>query len=59
VLLKKTLVAGTDPVALDAYVAKAYWNMEVDALPYLKMAAKRGLGTYEFEKVRTKVKKLA
>jgi hypothetical protein len=25
----------------------------------LKMAAKRGLGTYEFEKVRTKVKKLA
>jgi len=59
VLLKKTLVAGTDPVALDAYVAKAYWNMEVDALPYLKMAAKRGLGTYQFEKVRTRVKKLA
>jgi len=59
VLLKKTLVAGTDPVALDAYVAKAYWNMEVDALPYLKMAAKRGLGTYQFETVRTRVKKLA
>ena len=59
VLLKKTLVAGTDPVALDAYVAKAYWNMEVDSLPYLKMAAKRGLGTYQFEKVRTRVKKLA
>ena len=59
VLLKKTLVAGTDPVALDAYVAKAYWNMQVDALPYLKMAAKRGLGTYQFEKVRTRVKKLA
>ena len=59
VLLKKTLVAGTDPVALDAYVAKAYWNMEVDALPYLKMAASRGLGTYEFEKVRTRVKTLS
>jgi len=59
VLLKKTLVAGTDPVALDAYVAKAYWNLEVDSLPYLKMAAKRGLGTYEFEKVRTRVKKLS
>jgi len=58
VLLKKTLVAGTDPVALDAYVAKAYWNLEVDALPYLKMAAARGLGTYQFEKVRTQVKKL-
>jgi uncharacterized protein (DUF362 family) len=59
VLLKKTLVAGTDPVALDAYVAKAYWNLEVDSLPYLKLAAKRGLGTYEFEKVRTRLKKLS
>jgi len=28
VLLKKTLVAGTDPVALDTYLAKAYWNLE-------------------------------
>ncbi len=59
VLLKKTMVAGTDPVALDAYVAKAYWNLEVAALPYLKMAANRGLGTYQFEKVRTRVKKLS
>ena len=58
VLLKKTLVAGTDPVALDAYVAKAYWNLEVSSLPYLKMAANRGLGTYEFEKVRTRIKTL-
>jgi uncharacterized protein (DUF362 family) len=59
VLLKKTLVAGTDPVALDAYVAKAYWNLEVSSLPYLQMAAKRGLGTYEFDKVRTRVRKLS
>jgi uncharacterized protein (DUF362 family) len=59
VVLKKTLVAGTDPVALDAYVAKAYWNLEVSALPYLQMAAQRGLGTYEFEKIRTRVKKLS
>ena len=58
VILKKTLVAGTDPVALDAYVAKAYWNLEVSSLPYLKMAANRGLGTYEFEKVRTQIKAL-
>ena len=58
VLLKKTLVAGTDPVALDAYVAKAYWNLEVSSLPYLQMAAQRGLGTCEFEKVRTRVKRL-
>ncbi len=59
VALKKTLVAGTDPVALDAYVAKAYWNLEVRALPYLQMAAQRGLGTYEFEKLRTRVKDLS
>lgn len=58
VILKKTLVAGTDPVALDAYVAKAYWNLEVSSLPYLKMAANRGLGTYEFEKVRMQIKTL-
>jgi len=57
VLLKKTLVAGTDPVALDAYVAKAYWNLDVSSLPYLKMRLAR-LGTYEFEKVRTQIKTL-
>jgi uncharacterized protein (DUF362 family) len=56
VLLKKTMVAGTDPVALDAYVAKAFWDLDVAALPYLKMAADRGLGTYEFEKVRTQIR---
>jgi uncharacterized protein (DUF362 family) len=54
VALKKTVIAGTDPVALDAYAAKAYWNLEVSALPYLKMAAQRGLGTFEFEKIRTR-----
>jgi len=59
VALKKTMVAGTNPVALDAYVAKAYWNLEVSALPYLRMAAQRGLGTYEFEKIRTRVKQLS
>ena len=59
VMLKKTVVAGTDPVALDAYVAKAYWNIEVDALPYLKLASKRGLGTYQFERVRTRIKRLS
>jgi len=58
VLLKKTLVASTDPVAVDAYVGKAYWNLDVHALPYLKLAAKRGLGTYEFERVRTRIKTL-
>ena len=31
VVLKKTVEVGTDPVALDAYVAKAYWNLEVSS----------------------------
>ncbi len=54
VALKKTLVAGTDPLAMDAYVAKAYWNLESDALPYLKLAEQRGLGRVDFAQVRTK-----
>jgi len=54
VMLKKTVLAGTDPVALDAYVAKAYWNLEAASLPYLKMAAERGLGTPQFEKIRVR-----
>ena len=59
VALKKTMVAGTDPVALDAYVAKAYWNLDPEHLPYLEMAAARGLGTVDFEKLAVKVSQLA
>ena len=58
VLLKKTLVASTDPVAIDAYVAKSIWNVEADSLPYLALAAKRGLGRIEFESLRTRVRTL-
>ena len=42
VATKKAMVAGTDPVALDAYVAKAYWNLDAEHMPYLHMAAERG-----------------
>ena len=55
VLLKKTLVAGTDPVALDAYVAKAYWDFEPSHLRYLQLAQDRGLGKMDFANVRTQV----
>jgi uncharacterized protein (DUF362 family) len=58
VATKKTLIASTDPVALDAYAAKAYWNIEADALPYLALAAKRGLGRIDFENVPTKITRL-
>jgi hypothetical protein len=46
-------------VALDAYVAKAYWNLDAEHLPYLQMAANRGLGVVEFEKLDVKVSQLA
>ena len=58
VALRKTLVAGTDPVAIDAYVAKAYWNLETSQLPYLEIAAGRGLGTLDFDKLQVKVSQL-
>jgi uncharacterized protein (DUF362 family) len=58
VVLKKTVVAGTDPVALDAYVAKAWWNLDPEHLPYLQMAANRGLGTVDFETLPVKVSQL-
>jgi uncharacterized protein (DUF362 family) len=59
VAMKKTMVAGTDPVALDAYVAKAWWNLDPEHLPYLAMAAARGLGTVDYDKLPVKFSKLA
>jgi uncharacterized protein (DUF362 family) len=58
VATKKTIVAGTDPVANDAYVAKAYWDLNPAQMPYLAMAAARGLGTVDFEKLAVKVSQL-
>ena len=59
VALKKTVVAGTDPVALDAWVAKSYWNLDPEHLPYLGMAANRGLGTVDFETLSVKTTQLS
>jgi uncharacterized protein (DUF362 family) len=53
--LKKTLIASTDPVALDAYTAKAYWDLEPEKLPYLGLAQERGLGSVKFETLRTAI----
>ena len=58
VAIKKTMVAGTDPVALDAYVAKAWWNLDPEHLPYLAMASARGLGTVDYDKLPVKFSKL-
>lgn len=53
--LRKTLIASTDPVALDAYAAKAYWDLEAANLPYLGLAQERGLGTVKFESLWTEI----
>ena len=58
VLLKKTVVAGTDPVAIDAWAAKAWWNLNPEQLPYLQMAAARGLGTVDFAALPIKISQL-
>lgn len=58
VVLKKTMVAGTDPVAIDAWVAKAWWNLDPEQLPYLEMAAARGLGTVHFDTLPGKFSQL-
>jgi len=55
IALKKTLIAGTDPVALDAYAAKAYWDLDYHTLRYLKLAQDRKLGKMNFEELRTRV----
>jgi uncharacterized protein (DUF362 family) len=54
VVLKRTIIAGTDPVALDAYAAKAYFDLDWQTLPYLKLASARHLGTADFETVRSR-----
>jgi uncharacterized protein (DUF362 family) len=54
VVLQKSLLAGTDPVALDAYAAQAWWNLDWHTLLYLKLASERHLGTLNFETVRTR-----
>lgn len=55
VALEKTLIAATDPVAVDLYTAKTWWGMDSQSLPYLRLAAARGLGTLDLEAVQTRI----
>lgn len=49
--LQKTVVAGVDPVAVDAYGA-TFFELKPQELAFLKLAQSRGLGKFELEKVR-------
>jgi uncharacterized protein (DUF362 family) len=52
---KNTVIASLDPVALDAYAAKAWWNLDVPRLRFLRMAEERGVGRADFSALRTRV----
>lgn len=54
VALKKTVIASTDPVAIDAYAAKAYWDLDAPRLRFLRLAEERGLGRADFASLRTR-----
>lgn len=49
--LQKTVIAGTDPVAVDALGA-SFFDLQPSDLPYLALAQKRGLGQADLEKIR-------
>jgi uncharacterized protein (DUF362 family) len=49
--LRKTVVAGTDPVAVDAWACSLF-GVEPRDLPYLALAKARGLGEFDLGKVR-------
>lgn len=55
--LMKTVVAGTDPVAVDAYGA-TFFNYKPQELLFLKLAQDRGLGKFELEKVKIEKRKV-
>ncbi len=55
--LVKTVVAGTDPVAVDAMGA-TFFGVAPRELPYLGLARERGLGEFELEKVRIEKRKI-
>ncbi len=49
--LRKTVVAGTDPVAVDSFGASLF-GVEARELPYLGLCRDRGLGEFDLGKVR-------
>ncbi len=55
--LVKTVVAGTDPVAVDAMGA-TFFEVTPAELPYLRLARERGLGEFQLEKVRLEKRKI-
>jgi uncharacterized protein (DUF362 family) len=55
--LRKMIIAGTDPVAVDAMAASLF-GVEPRELPYLELARERGLGEFDLGKVRIEKRKI-
>jgi uncharacterized protein (DUF362 family) len=55
--LRKTVIAGTDPVAVDA-LAASFFDVAPRDLPYLGLARERGLGEFDLAKVRLEKRKI-
>jgi len=55
--LRKTVVAGTDPVAVDA-LAASFFDVAPRDLPYLGLSRERGLGEFDLGKVRLEKRKI-
>jgi uncharacterized protein (DUF362 family) len=53
VVLAKTIAAGTDPVAIDAFGASLL-GIQAEKIQYLAIAQKRGLGRIDFEQMNVK-----
>jgi uncharacterized protein (DUF362 family) len=58
VTMMKTLAAGIDPVAIDAYGASLL-GLRPEQIPYLQIGQQRGLGTSNFAKLRVEYVNLA
>ena len=55
--LRKTVIAGADPVAVDAFGATLF-GVGQDELPYLALSKARGLGETDLGKVRVEKRKI-
>ncbi|MDH7515684.1 MAG: DUF362 domain-containing protein [Bacteroidota bacterium] len=47
----RTVIASTDPVAVDAFAAEKWFGLTEEQLPYLRLAEKYGLGSASYREI--------
>ncbi|KAA3657125.1 MAG: DUF362 domain-containing protein [Calditrichaeota bacterium] len=55
VRLNNTIIAATDPVALDSYAANTFFDLNPIQVQFVKLAHERKVGNMYFEEIRQKV----